>query len=267
MKDQHPTLTPSAHPPALQTYGVSRYFGGQAAVKSVSLTVSSGSISGLIGPNGAGKSTFFDLLAGGQPPSAGEIFIHGHRVSGQPAHQRLPRGVGRTYQIARPFAQLSVLDNLLLGAQNQTGERFWANWLIAGRVRAEEQAHQAQARELLEFLTLDKLADQPAAVLSGGQRKLLDLGRILMARPRVILLDEPAAGVHPQLVTVIRDRILELNKSGITFLVIEHNMQLIASLCSHLFVMREGELLCEGPPSLVLKDPRVLDAYLGSAPL
>ena len=240
-------------------------FGGVAAVDGVSLTVRRGEIVGLIGPNGAGKTTLFDLLAGEQEPSSGRIILDGKVARSGSPKTRLKAGLGRTFQIPRPFAGMTLIENVMLGAQNQTGERLWPNWLSPRRVAQEEQASFARAMGLLKFVRLDELAQEPARVLSGGQRKLLEIARTMMAEPSLLLLDEPAAGVNPSLLNVIVERILEINRAGVAVLVIEHNMDVIVRLCARVFVMAAGKLLCQGPPDAVIRDPLVIEAYLGGA--
>jgi branched-chain amino acid transport system ATP-binding protein len=220
---------------------------------------------GLIGPNGAGKTTLFNLLAGSLRPTAGRILIAGADVTREGAEHRIARGVGRTFQIPRPFAEMTVLENVLTGAQNQSGERAFMNFLRPARVAAEERAAVDRARALLDFVMLSRLEAEPARVLSGGQRKLLELARVLMADPRAILLDEPAAGVNPTLLELIIDRILALNAQGRSILLIEHNMDMVARLCGRVVVMAAGKHLAEGPPDEVARDPAVVGAYLGAA--
>ncbi len=258
-----PPAAQSGAPPALSTRGVVKRFGGLAAVDGISISVPKGRIFGLIGPNGAGKTTLFDLLAGEQRPSAGAILINGTEVQNTPPHARVARGLARTFQIPRPFPGMTVIENVMLGAQGQCGERIWPNWLTPARVRGEERAARDKARELLQFLQLEGHALQPARVLSGGQRKLLELARALMTEPSLLLLDEPAAGVNPTLLRLIVDRVAEINRRGVAVLVIEHNMDVIVKLCEHVFVMAAGKLLCEGTPDSVTKDHRVIEAYLG----
>jgi len=195
--------------------------------------------------------------------SSGSIHLMGRDVTQAPAHRRLSGGMGRTFQIPRPFPGLSLLDNMLLARQSQTGERFWANFTTPGRVAAEERVARDKAMGLLELVALARLADQPAQVLSGGQRKLLELARVMMADPKVILLDEPAAGVNPALLEVLIDRIRQINAGGVTFVLIEHNIDMVSRLCNRIVVMAQGRLLFEGRPDQVSREPRVIEAYLG----
>ncbi|MFC3181137.1 ABC transporter ATP-binding protein [Cypionkella sinensis] len=250
----------------LEARNVSKRFGGIAAVDGMSFAVASGEILGLIGPNGAGKTTMFDLLAGSVAASSGEIRLMGQDVTRAPAHRRLAGGMGRTFQIPRPFPELSLIDNMLLARQDQTGERLWANFTAPRRIAAEERAARDKALALLDLVALRRLADEPARVLSGGQRKLLELARVMMADPKVVLLDEPAAGVNPTLLEVLIDRIREINASGVTFVLIEHNIDMVSRLCHRVLVMASGSLLCEGTPQEVARDPRVIEAYLGGTP-
>jgi branched-chain amino acid transport system ATP-binding protein len=249
-------------PPILIAEALVKRYGGVAAVDGVSLSVGAGEIVGLIGPNGAGKTTLFDLLTGEQKPSSGRVLIDGRAVSAKP-DARLADGLGRTFQIPRPFAGMTLVENVMLGAQNQSGERLWPNWLTPGRVAREERAIFARAMELLKFVTLEELARQPARVLSGGQRKLLEIARALMAEPKLLLLDEPAAGVNPLLLKVIVERMIEINRQGVAILVIEHNMDVIVRLCERVLVMASGKLLRVGRPNEVMRDPGVIEAYLG----
>ena len=251
--------------PLLRAESVVKRFGGVAAVDGLSFAVHAGEIVGLIGPNGAGKTTMFDCLAGSQRPTSGRILLDGAAIERLPAHRRALKGLGRTFQIPRPFARMSVIENVMLGAQGQRGEAMLPNWLSPRAVRRQEEALHARAMDLLAFVTLAPLADEPARVLSGGQRKLLELARVLMGEPALLLLDEPAAGVNPALLELIIDRIAAIRARGVTVLLIEHNMDMVARLCSRVVVMAQGRLLAEGPPAAVTADPAVVEAYLGLA--
>ncbi|HVL58825.1 MAG TPA: ABC transporter ATP-binding protein [Burkholderiaceae bacterium] len=255
-----------ASAPVLQLRDVVRTFGALRAVDGVSLAVAPRSITGLIGPNGAGKTTLFNAIAGTVAPEAGEIRLDGARIDGLRADQIFHRGLGRTFQVPRPLGSLTVTENMLLVPANQSGERFWNAWLRRGRLRAEDEANLVRARELIEFVGLSHLADSPARVLSGGQQKLLELARILMGDPSIILLDEPAAGVNPVLLETLLARIRQLHERGVTFLLIEHNMDVVMQLCDPVVVMAQGRVVTQGTPDQVRADPRVIDAYLGEAP-
>ena len=255
--------TAGERPPLLRARSLVKAFGGLLAVNDMSISLGQGEMLGLIGPNGAGKTTLFNLLAGSQKPTAGSIDIAGRDLTRAGPDRRIGCGIGRTFQIPRPFAEMTVLENVLTGAQNQAGERIWMNLLRPGLVAAEERASVEKARALLEFVTLSRLEGEPARVLSGGQRKLLELARILMADPKVILLDEPAAGVNPTLLELIIDRVLDLNRQGKSILLIEHNMEMVSRLCSRVVVMAGGRYLTEGRPSDVARDKAVVEAYLG----
>lgn len=250
-------------PPLIAARDLVKRFGGVRAVDGMSITLCRGEMAGLIGPNGAGKTTLFNLLAGSLKPTSGSIRIGGQEVAQEGPERRIARGVGRTFQIPRPFAEMTVLENVLTGGQRQAGEHIWKNFLRPGRVAAQEREAVDKARALLDFVTLSGLESEPARVLSGGQRKLLELARILMADPEVILLDEPAAGVNPSLLELIIDRVLELNAQGKSILLIEHNMEMVARLCGRVVVMATGKFLTEGAPDVVARDPAVIEAYLG----
>jgi branched-chain amino acid transport system ATP-binding protein len=244
---------------------VSKVFGGQRAVDDVSLSLARGSIGGLIGPNGAGKTTLFNCLSGFLKPTSGQVWLDGQPIAAAPPSRVFAAGLARTFQIPRPFPEMSVLENVMLAPTGQLGERFWANWLRPGAVATQERATRAAARHWLDFVGLSALEQQPARVLSGGQRKLLELARVMVAKPKLVLLDEPGAGVNPALLDQIVDKVATLNRQGVSFLIIEHNMDLVMSLCSPVMVMAQGRLLVSGAPAEVLRDPRVVEAYLGDA--
>jgi branched-chain amino acid transport system ATP-binding protein len=237
-------------------------FGGVAAVDGVSITAGPGSITGLIGPNGAGKTTLFNLIAGAIRPAGGVIRFDGRTLTNRPAQARLAAGLGRTFQIPRPFPQLTVLENLMVAAPHGA---MLAAALAPRRTRAHELAARDRAMDILERLALARLAREQARVLSGGQRKLLELGRVLMARPRMILLDEPAAGVNPALLETIGQHLAALRDEGIGLLMVEHNMGFISGLCDRVYAMESGRIIAEGSPDAVLADPRVAASYLGAA--
>jgi len=258
-------MRPAPEGVVLAARNVIKRFGGVTAVSDVTFELRKGEILGLIGPNGAGKTTMFDLLAGSVAPTAGDILLNGQSVGHDPAYRRIARGVGRTFQIPRPFPNMTLFENVKLAGQGQAGERLLQNFLNPFRVRAQERKLHEKARELLELVSLTRLADQPARILSGGQRKLLELARVMMADPEIILLDEPAAGVNPTLLEVIIERIQDINRRGVTFLLIEHNIDMVARLCSRVIVMASGKLLAQGTADEVARDPRVIEAYLGGA--
>ncbi|MGH7123948.1 MAG: ABC transporter ATP-binding protein [Stellaceae bacterium] len=249
----------------LRVTELSKEFGGVKAVDRVSFDLPLDRITGLIGPNGAGKTTLFNLIAGTLRPSDGSVEFEGRRIDGRQPQAVFAAGIARTFQIPRPFAAMTVLENLMLAPRRQSGERFWRNWLAPRRVATEESALREKARELLAFVGLERLANEPARILSGGQRKLLELARVLMAEPRLILLDEPGAGINPALLATLVEKIAALRRSGIGFLIIEHNMDLVMSLCDPILVMANGALLMEGGADQVRRDPRVREAYLGGA--
>ncbi|MHA6645817.1 ABC transporter ATP-binding protein [Mesorhizobium sp. A623] len=251
--------------PVIAAHGLVKAFGGVRAVDDMSINLERGEMIGLIGPNGAGKTTMFSLLAGSLKADHGRIEVNGTDLTNAGAERRIGAGMGRTFQIPRPFPSMTVLENVVAGAQNQSGERMWMNFFRPARVAAEERAAIDKARCLIDFVTLSHLEDEPASVLSGGQRKLLELARILMSDPGVILLDEPAAGVNPSLLEIIISRVVDLNRQGKSILLIEHNMDMVARLCSRVVVMATGRLLAEGAPSEVSRNPIVVDAYLGGA--
>jgi ABC-type branched-subunit amino acid transport system ATPase component len=247
----------------LTVSGLARRFGSLRAVDGVDMAVRSGSITGLIGPNGAGKSTLFALIAGALSPDAGEVRFEGQRIDGQSPDRIFRAGLARTFQIPRPFPEMTVLENVMLAPVAQRGERFWNNWTAFGSVQAEERRNRDRAMETLGFTGLAAKASDLAGQLSGGQQKLLELARVLMIEPRLILLDEPAAGVNPALLETLIEKIQALHARGMTFLIIEHNMDMVMHLCSPIIVLAQGKVIFQGEPAGVRADPRVLDAYLG----
>ena len=246
----------------LSVRGLTRSYYGVQALRGVDFDVAAGTITALIGPNGAGKTTAFQCISGVVPPDGGEVVFGGMDITGWRADRVTGAGLTRTFQIARGISRLSVLDNLMLYAADQPGERL-ATALLGGG-RAAEEAARVRAVEVARRLNLLHVANNPAAALSGGQKKLLEIGRALMASPRMILLDEPIAGVNPSLAEEIAEHLRGLRDDGITFLVIEHHMDLIARLCDPVIVMAEGRRLTEGSFSQIAANPEVQEAYMGS---
>lgn len=247
----------------LRATGLSKSFGGIKAVNDANLVVAPGSITGLIGPNGAGKTTLFNLLANFIEADAGEIWFDNQPIHNLPPYRIANLGFIRTFQVARVLSRLSVLENMLLATPNQTGENFFQVWLQQSKLRAEERVNRAKAMDILESVGLVEKAHDYAGALSGGQRKLLEMARTLMTDPKLILLDEPAAGVNPTLINQICEHIVNWNQQGISFLIIEHNMDVIMSLCDRVWVLAEGTNLASGTPAEIQSNEQVLEAYLG----
>lgn len=247
----------------LDVSGLSKQFDGLVAVDGCSFRVEPGTVTGLIGPNGAGKSTAFNLITGVYKPDQGDVVFQGAAIGGHAPNTIAARGMGRTFQTPRLFLKLTVWENLMVAAQHQPGEHLLAT--LVGRRRSRDAEHKSsrKAHDILAFLELARLTNDLAGNLSGGQRKLLSLGRVLMMDPTLILLDEPVAGVNETLGAALFDHIAELNRQGITFLIIEHDMDLVMRLCDTLVVMHNGQTLAQGTPSQVQQNQAVLDAYLG----
>jgi len=249
--------------PLLQARNLSKSFGGIKAVNNAQIEVNQGSITGLIGPNGAGKTTLFNLLSNFIQSDSGQILFNSQPIHNLPSHKIATKGFIRTFQVARVLSRLSVLENMLLATPNQTGENFFRVWFEQAKLRSEERKNKARAMDILESVGLAEKAHDYAGALSGGQRKLLEMARTLMTNPKLILLDEPAAGVNPTLINQICEHIVRWNQEGISFLVIEHNMDVVMSLCDRVWVLAEGTNLAEGTPAEIQSNESVLEAYLG----
>lgn len=262
--ETHPqTAATATTMPLLSATGLCKSFGGIQAVNQAHLEVAPGSITGLIGPNGAGKTTLFNLLCNFIQADQGRVVFDGEPINHLQPHQISLQGLVRTFQVARVLSRMSVLDNLVLAAPHQTGEVLWRNWWQSRQIKQEERRLEERAKEILSIVGLSHMTHEYAGCLSGGQRKLLEMGRALMCNPKLILLDEPAAGVNPSLIKQICNYIATWNQEGMTFLIIEHNMDVIMSLCDRVWVLAEGKNLAMGTPEEVQQNPQVLEAYLG----
>ena len=240
-------------------------FGGVHAVNGATLSIQPGSITGLIGPNGAGKTTLFNVIAGLYQPTSGKIFLDGEDITGLKPHELFRKGVLRTFQLAHEFSTLTVLDNLMMVPPNQAGESLLNTWFKPSLVKAHEEKVRAKAEDVIRFLEIEQVADQFAGKLSGGQKKLLELGRTMMVDAKIVFLDEVGAGVNRTLLNKIGDAIIKLNKErNYTFCLIEHDMEFVARLCNPVICMAEGAVLTEGTIDEVKKNEQVIEAYLGT---
>jgi branched-chain amino acid transport system ATP-binding protein len=252
--------------PILSVQGLEKWFGGLPAVAGASLEVERGSITALIGPNGAGKTTLFNTVTGFIRADKGEVLFDGRSIFRAAPHRIAKRGMVRTFQITKVFAGLTVLDNLMLAAPRQPGEHLWRNFVSPPAARGREREARRQALDLLEIFGLAAKAGDYAGTLSGGQRKLVELARVLMCEPRLVLLDEPMAGVNATLGARLLDHIEHLRQTrDLTFLFVEHDMDVVMTRSDRVIAMAEGRVIAVGPPEMVRNDPRVLDAYLGGA--
>jgi ABC-type branched-subunit amino acid transport system ATPase component len=251
-------MTTASAAPVLEGRAVTKRFGGLVAVKEVDFAVYPREIVGLIGPNGSGKTTLFDCLSRVQPIDEGQVFFKGEEITNKKPHEVAHLGMARTFQVIRVYRKLTVLENMNVSRQWR-GENLWS------QLKPSHADVEGRARELISFLTLDHLTDAPAGTLSGGQRRLLELGMALMPDPELLLLDEAASGVNPTLVETIKDRIRALNRDlGKAFLVVEHDMRFISDLCERVYVLNYGEKLAEGTPAEVMENEAVIEAYFGT---
>ncbi len=242
---------------------VLKVFGGIHAVDGCSLGVSPQSVTGLIGPNGAGKSTLFNIIAGLYRPDDGEIWFNGTQIDGLPPYDIVRLGLTKTWQIPHELRNLTVLENLVLAAKANSGEHLLNLFLRPGNVKRDERRCRARAREVLALTQLDRLANEHAKGLSGGQKKLLELARALMTDPTLVLLDEPVAGVNPNLAESLMDLIEKLRQDGKTFFLIEHDMNVVMNRCDRVIVMHQGRTIADGAPDVVKANPIVIESYLG----
>lgn len=250
--------------PILSAENVTRRFGGLTAVDVGRLEIQRGAITALIGPNGAGKSTLFNLLTGFDTPQSGRWQFNGVELSGVRGHKVARRGMVRTFQLTKALSRMTVMDNMLLGAQGQQGENMFAALLFSRSWQAQEKRNRERAMELLERFKLDDKHADFAGSLSGGQRKLLEMARALMTEPDLVMLDEPMAGVNPALTQSLLGHVKQLREDGMTVVFVEHDMDMVRDISDWVVVMGAGEVISEGRPATVMSDPRVVDAYLGA---
>jgi len=248
----------------IEVKNLKMHFGGIHAVDDVSLSLQTGRITGLIGPNGAGKTTLFNVIAGHYKPTSGHVYLDGEDITGLEPHQLFAKGMLRTFQIAHEFSTLSVRENLMMVPGNQSGERLIDAWLRPNLVKEEEARVREKADDVIRFLEIEHVANELAGNLSGGQKKLLELGRTMMTDAKIVFLDEVGAGVNRTLLNTLGDAIIRLNKErGYTFCMIEHDMDFIGRLCESVIVMAEGHVLAQGTAAEVTANEQVIEAYLG----
>ncbi|MDT0499949.1 ABC transporter ATP-binding protein [Halomonas sp. PAR7] len=252
--------------PMIDVQHVNKAFGGLKVINDCSLSVEAGSITGLIGPNGAGKSTLFNIIAGALPLDSGKVLLNGEEITNHPANELFHKGLLRTFQIAHEFSQMTALENLMMVPPAQAGESLFNTWLKPGLVRSQEAEVHRRALEVIDFIGLHHVRNELAGNLSGGQKKLIELGRTMMTDARVVLLDEIAAGVNRTLLGDLVENIERLNREmGYTFLVIEHDMEMIARLCDPVIVLAQGSVMVEGSIEEIQNNPEVIEAYFGAS--
>ncbi|WP_435154458.1 ABC transporter ATP-binding protein [Haladaptatus sp. DFWS20] len=249
----------------LRVENLRKTFGGITAVDGATFSVEQGSFTGLIGPNGAGKSTTFNLITGVHQPDSGAVYFDDENITGLHPYEIANRGLVRTFQIARELSEMTVLENMMLAPKGQQGEKLWRSVMpgLRGDIQKQEEDVLERAWEMLDFFEIDHLAEEYAGNLSGGQRKLLEMARALMTDPQMVLLDEPLAGVNPSLEKKLLKHVHELREQGYTFLLVEHDMDVIMNNCEHVIVMHQGKVLAEGEPAAIRSNEQVIDAYLG----
>jgi neutral amino acid transport system ATP-binding protein len=247
----------------LQVEGVSKYFGGLKALDDITLNVEQGSITALIGPNGSGKTTLFNVITGFLQATKGRVLFEGQEITGLPIHRIANLGIARTFQVSSLFPKLTVWENLLVAYPHQKGESLWSVFTSPASIRKQEQEQMARAYHSLERIGLTQKLEEKAANLSAPEARMLEIGRQLMFSPRLVLLDEPSSGVNPAMLDMLANRIIELNKEGMTFFIIGHNLSFIMKLSHYMHVLQYGKLIASGLPKTVAHDERVIEAYLG----
>ena len=247
----------------LQVEGVSKHFGGLKALDDCTLNVEQGSITALIGPNGSGKTTLFNVITGFLKATNGRVLFEGREITGLPEHRIANLGIARTFQVSSLFPKLTVWENLLVAYPDQEGESLWSVFTRYGSIRTQEEQQMTRAYRSLERIGLTQKMEERAANLSAPEARMLEIGRQLMFSPRLVLLDEPSSGVNPAMLDRLADRIIELNKEGLTFFIIGHNLSFIMKLSHYIHVLHYGKLITSGPPKTVAQDERVIEAYLG----
>lgn len=255
-------MTPAE--PILQVRNLTKAYYGLTAVDDVSFDVARGSITSIIGPNGSGKSTTIDCISGFQPANRGQWQLDGQDLTGRTPHAHALAGLCRTFQTVRAYDDLPLIDNLRVARQEHDGLGWWQSLRGGARTRAAEAAATERAMELLAIVNMAHYADAPAAILSYGQRKLLAIAAVMMTRPKIVILDEPVAGVNPTMIRGIEEIVRQINDAGVTVLFVEHNVEFVMNLSHRVIVLDGGRVLAEGPPELIHRDQRVLDAYLGA---